>query len=309
MTNTAKSALAQAAGDRERAARRLEAVSAMQREGLLSRNDMERAQAELDKANADYRRAEEQLARVQKDLPFEIEQVSADVGAMRAAHEAALDRLEQARMNLSNSVITSTVTGVVMDRNVNPGEVPEPGKPLFTVGRIDEVLIEARVTEEQIGRVRLGETASVTFNAFPNAVMSGSVARIKPVTNRDSKTFDVGVLVPNPSLELKPGLTAFVRIQNERAGLMVPAPAVIKPTGTDDSAVFVVEDGVARLKRVKVSAAQDGWMEVLGGLKRGDQVVAVGHLDLRDGDRVRISDESNDMRPRAASGAATGDAR
>jgi RND family efflux transporter MFP subunit len=285
------STLAPATGDRERARRRVEAIAAIQKEGLLPRAELERAQAELERATAEQRRAEEQAARVRKDLPLEIEQASAELGAAEAAHGAALDKLEQAKTNHRNSVISSSVAGIVMGRTVNPGEVPEPTKPLFTVGRIDEVLVEARVTEEQIGSVRPGDAASVTFNAFPGATRKGAVERIKPVGDQETKTFDVGVRIANPKLELKPGLTAFVRIEHARSGLMVPSPAVIRPTGAEDTAVFVVEQGVARLRRVKAAPPLDGWTEILDGLQKGEQVVTVGHVELRDGDAVRVGGE------------------
>ena len=86
------------------------------------------------------------------------------------------------------------------------------------------------------------------------------------------------------------------------AALAVPSVALINPTGLQESAVFVVgDDNRARFRKVKVGAIAEGMTGVLDGLKEGDRVVTVGQMDLRDGDQVRIGDEFDDLRRKAAS--------
>jgi len=83
--------------------------------------------------------------------------------------------------------------------------------------------------------------------------------------------------------------------------LGVPSVALVNPTGLRESYVFVVGDGsVARLTRVRVGASGDGVTEILEGLKPGERVVTVGHLHLRDGNRVRIGEEFEQLKMGAA---------
>ncbi len=274
--------------DRARAARRLESVTSIHRQGLLPSSEVDAAQAELDRAVAQLRRAELGRLRSQQEIAREVDVAAAEVDAARSALEVASEELARARSGLDNVRITSPVAGIVMDRDVNAREVPQAHKPILTIGRIDQVLVSAQVAEEQIGNVHVGDPARVTFNALPNEVHQGTISRIKPTSRIDSRTFEVAVLLKNPDLRLKPGLSAFVRIENERTGVMVPSQAIVRPTGSAESAVFIVEEGRARLLPVKVRAASDGWIEIVGGLPPGAQVVAAGHLALRDGDMVRI---------------------
>ncbi len=266
---TARSTLNQASGDLNRADHNLRRIRTIYEQGLLPKIEVEKAQAALEEARKNHSEAKEKLLRAKKDL--------------------------------QNATIVSPVLGIVMERFVNPGETPQSDQSLFTIGRIDPVLIEAKIAEERVGDIHLQQSATVTFNAFPNDVLEGEVVKIKPVTNPETKTFLVYVKLPNPDLKLKPGLTGFVRIKREHQVLAVPSISLINPTGVQESSVFVVENGsIVRLRRVKVGVIAEGMTQILDGLREGDQVVAVGQLDLKDGDRVRIGDEFNEIKPKVA---------
>jgi membrane fusion protein (multidrug efflux system) len=259
--------------------------------------EVENAQQDLGKARATLEKAEEDLIQARKILPVEIQKAEADLDKAKADHIAAKEALAKAQEDLKRGTVVATVNGVVVDRKTNPGEIPKVGDLLLVLGRIDQILVETKVPEEKIGDVALGEKAIVTFNAFPNEQMTGEAHKIKPLTEQDSKTFIVDVRVPNPQLKLKPGLTAFTRFQHVRRALAVPSVALVYPTGTRESYVFVAGgDSVARLRRVKVGTSGDGLTAILGGLREGEQVVTVGHLYLRDNDRIRIGDEFEDTK-------------
>jgi membrane fusion protein, multidrug efflux system len=267
--STARATLDQATADRQRASLYLQRITAVYQQGLLPKIDVEKAQAELDEANTKERRAHEQLL--------------------------------QAKKELRNATLTSPVTGVIMERLINPGETPRPNQPLFTIGRIDQVLIVAEVAEERVAEIVPGQSATVTLTAFPNDVFNGRVLKVKPVTDPKKRTFLVYTKVANPKLKLKPGLTAFTRLKRQHETLAVPSVSVINPTGVQESSVFVLDDGsTARLRRVKVGIIAEGMTEILHGLKAGEQVVVVGQLALRDGDQVMIGDEFKELKPQMA---------
>jgi RND family efflux transporter MFP subunit len=207
----------------------------------------------------------------------------------------------QARKDLQHASVTSTVAGIVMDRWINVGETPKAQQALLTIGRLDQVLVATNIAEERVGELRLQQPATVTVTAFPNDVFEGQVVKIKPVTDPQTRTFLVYTRVANPSLKLKPGLTAFTRIKKAHQTLAVPSVALINPTGVQESSVFVLENGAtARLRRVKVGVVAEGMTEILNGLAEGEQVVVVGQYSLRDNDQVLIGDEFKELKAQVA---------
>jgi cobalt-zinc-cadmium efflux system membrane fusion protein len=266
---TSQAAMEQAIGDQERAAQHLRRITAVYAQGLLPKIDVEKAQAALDDARTRYGQAREKLVRARKDL--------------------------------QDAVLTAPVPAIIMERLINGGETPRAAQKLFTIGRIDQVLVVSNVAEERIEDIALGQTAAVTVAAFPNDEFAGSVVKIKPVTDPKTRTFLVYTQVANPGLKLKPGLTAFTRFQREREALAVPSVALINPTGIQESTVFVLENGsTARLRRVKVGVVAEGMTEIRSGLTAGEQVVVVGQVALRDGDRVFIGDEFQELKDQVA---------
>jgi RND family efflux transporter MFP subunit len=301
LVRAARATLDQADGSLERATQQFKRIKAVYDQGLLPKVELEKAQAELEKAKADQSKAEEMLLRARKDTQNELERAEMELAKAKADYSKAEEMLARAEKDLQSARLVAPVSGVVMERLINPGETPSMNQKLLTIGEIGQVLVEAKVAEERVGDIRLNLPATVTLNAFPNDALKGKVVRIKPVTDPDTKTFLVYVEVPNPDLRLIPGLTAFIRVEEEHQKLAVPSVSLINPTGIQESSLFTVaEDGVARLKKVRVGMASGGMTEVLEGLSAGDQVVVVGQLALRDGDLVRIGDEFNELKPKFA---------
>lgn len=266
---TAQTTLDQAAADRQRAALYLQRITAIYQQGLLPKIEVEEAQASLDKATAQFHRAQERLLQAKKDR--------------------------------QNATLTAPVAGVVMERLINPGETPRLHQQLFTLGRIDHVVVVANIAEERVAEIAPGQSATVTLTAFPNEVFEGKVLKVKPVTDPKTRTFLVYTKVANPKLKLKPGLTAFTRLKRAHEVLAVPSVSLINPTGIQESAVFVLEDdSIARLRRVKVGVVAEGMTEILHGLTEGEPVVVVGQLALRDGDQVMIGDEFKELKSQIA---------
>jgi RND family efflux transporter MFP subunit len=264
--STAEALRDQTAADRQRAALHVQRITAVHQQGLLPKIDVEKAQAALEEANTNLRQAQEKLL--------------------------------QARKDLQQTALTSPVSGIVMERLINAGETARPAQKLFTLGRIDQVLVVANFAEERVSEIHPGQAATVTLTAFPNDVFNGKVVKIKPVTDPKTRTFLVYTQVKNPKLRLKPGLTAFMRLKREHETLAVPSVSLINPTGVQESSVFVLESGsTAKLRKVKVGVVAEGMTEILQGLKEGEQVVVVGQLALRDGDQVMIGDEFKELKP------------
>lgn len=264
-----QSALEQAIGDQQRAAQYLRRIAAIYQQGLLPKIDVEKAQAAVDETNAKYSQAREKLVRARKDL--------------------------------QDAALTSPVSAIVMERLINDGETPRAAQKVFTIGRIDQVLVVSNIAEERIEDITIGQAASVTLMAFPNDEFAGTVVKVKPVTDPKTRTFLVYTKVANPGLKLKPGLTAFTRFKRQHEALAVPSVSLINPTGIQESTVFVLEHGsIARLRKVRVGVVGEGMTEIRSGLTAGEQVIVVGQIALRDGDQVIIGDEFHELKDQMA---------
>jgi multidrug efflux pump subunit AcrA (membrane-fusion protein) len=298
---TVQSALEQATSDLKRSEVYYERIKAIYEQRLLPRIDLEKAQAAVEEAKARQKQTEEKLLRAKKDLALELEKAKAVLDEARFQYKQAEEKLLRAKKDLQAATVVAPVAGIVMDRQINPGETPRISQPLFTIGQIDQILIEAQVSEDRISDVHVKQAATVTFTAFPRDTFEGEIMKIKPVIDSKTRTFLVYAKVTNPDLKMKPGLTSFVRIKKEHHGLAVPSISLINPTGLRESTVFVVEEGaVARLRKVQVGVMADGMTQIVDGLASGEMVVTVGHLYLRDADQVRIGDEFQDLKSKFA---------
>ena len=240
---------------------------------LLQRNLI--AQNDLDTAEASY------------------EQASAQLALDQAAVAQAQASLEDAQVNLRYTDILSPVDGVVVSVSVAVGQTVAASfqtPTLFLIaGDLAKMQVDTNVSESDVGRVREGQPATFTVDAYPGQPFHGMVVQVRnaPITVQSVVTYDVVVAVDNPGLELKPGMTANVSITTARRdqALRIPVRALrFHPRGTghetpdanakEGSAVYVLEPGgTLRRVEVEVGVRDNQHVEVLSGdLHEGDQI-------------------------------------
>lgn len=207
--------------------------------------ELDRAQVQQDDAQVKLRRAE-QLAERQLIAAQEVDTARSDgrvaevsVRAAKAQLDQAQAALTQARVNLSYTIITSPVDGIVLSRNVEAGQTVAAGlqaPTLFVIARsLDVLQLEARVDESDIGRVRAGQPVTFSVDAYPGREFAGSVrqVRLQPTVTQNVVSYTTVIDVPNPDRLLRPGMTATLDVEVARADdvLRVPAAAVrFQPT-------------------------------------------------------------------------------
>lgn len=198
--------------------------------------------------------------------------------------------------NLStHTQVRSTLNGVVTARYFSAGEMftgtPSPaGKPaIVSINQVKPVKVIIGVSERYLPQVTKGQEAEVTTEVFSDKVFSGKVNRIYPTIDRATGTFRVEVVIDNQDENLRPGM--FVRVAlslGEHEALLVPALSVLKQTGSNERFVFVVEDNVAQRLTVVPGRKFDDRIEILSGLKAGQQLVITGQHNLIQGSEVEI---------------------
>ena len=267
-------------------------------EADLTTSDVEQAGAALDAALATRDRLDAEVRRLRplvqqravatsqlESLEANLRAAEAQVAQLRAARGAARERR-------SRTVVRAPADGIVALLNVEEGDMAVPQVPLATVVRMDRVRIVLRAVESDYVKLRDGMTVDVTAPSLEGFERAGTVSEISPVIDLLTRTAEVVVTLDNPDHTLRPGMVARVGVDLERREdvVMAPARAVVMTPQTDidgTAAVYVVQDGVARRREVRIGERYGGRVEIETGLEAGEEVVVRGQHLLRDGARVR----------------------
>lgn len=203
------------------------------------------------------------------------DRVVTSLAAARAAEQAARDRL-------GNFTVRAGVNGVVLRRDAEPGDMASPSRTLFVIGDPTRLKITATVDERDIPRIRVGQMAVMSSDAYPARIFNARVREITPGGDPNQRAFRVR-LEPAGTEPLPVGLTLEINIvTREKAdSLLVPESAVV------DGKVWRISDGRARAVAVETGIAGTDRVEVVTGLAAGDVIVADPSEALRDGVRVR----------------------
>jgi HlyD family secretion protein len=233
-----------------------------------ARAALEQARTDRDRTAADLARAEQLHARkILADADYRTAVATTRLNEQRvAAAEAQLAAQQAAnsvaRTNLDHAVIRAPIDGVVITRNVDPGQTVASmlqTPVLFTVAAdLRRMRVVAAVDEADIGELAIGQTTTFTVDAYPDRVFQGVVTEVRnsPVIVQDVVTYGVVVVVDNQDQALKPGMTASVRIRTAAAShvLSVPNAALrFTPPGEQsghEPGVWILEGGA--LRRVAV---------------------------------------------------------
>ncbi len=243
----------------------------------------EQARARLEKARADYQRAE-QLFREGLASQQAYQDSSVQLRLAQADYDLARKRLE-------DTSIVTPLTGLVTERRIKPGDLVTTAQALFHIVDLDPLRVEVYVPERDYFRIRRGQPVLLTVDTVPGETFRSSVERLNPVIDTASGMAKVTVLVENADSRLRPGMFARVQIVTEvrREALLVPKEAVL--LRGEQNFVYVVRDEIAREIPVETGFQEADRVEVLKGLSPDDQVVVQGHLRLQNETRVRIVSE------------------
>jgi len=295
--------LIRAKANRDQAKRLLDRSLELQKSGtdLVSKEQVETAQTNYEVAIANYNSSK------------------ASVDQARAA-------LEEAQSNLRKTTIVSPIAGRVVRLAVEEGEVAVPGTfsketgLLMTIADLSVIQAKVQVDETDVVRLSIGDSVDVSIDAFPDTSFVGHVTKIgnsaKLVTGQSTGTsdravdFEVEVTLQKPPVDIRPDLSCTARVVTDtRTGVLsipiialtvrdnTPVSSESAPRDTtrggkkkETEGIFVVTQGVANFKPVKVGIAGDEYFEVLSGVQSGDTVVAGPYQtirDLKDGSRVK----------------------
>jgi HlyD family secretion protein len=285
----AQATLTNAESEYERAAKLYSA-------GVSSKAELDRATAQRDSARAMVEAARQSSAMTDiGPRAEEIRAAEAQVRQMKAA-------LDYADTQLANTEIRAPVSGTVLQRIVERGEMVSPSAfgesgartSVVALADLHDLQIELDISQADFARLKMNQRAEIIPEAFPNLKYSGFIAEIAPEANRAKATVQVKVKVDNPDEQLRPEMNARVNfLSEEKTGqvksalrVLVPKPAVVRKDGS--TFVFVVKGNRVEQRSVRLGDEAGEFFYVLEGLSGGESAAIADVEKLRDGDRVKV---------------------
>ena len=262
---------------------------------------------EVQNAKASYELAQSELARITSLLDqkvvsqSEYDQRRTQMEAARQQHESAkngaaqqyqslqsaLARVALARKAFTDTVVRAPFNGVVAQRLVSVGGYVTKGMKVAVVVRVNPLRVQLTIPEQFISTIRVGQPVGFVVDAYPGRQFEGRVKYVSPALQADQRALTVEAVVPNATGDLKPGLFATARIeqQAQTAGVVVPAVAVQTSGGT--SRVFVVNGDRVEERVVSIGQPVGDAIEITTGLKAGERVATTNVAQLVDGSLIR----------------------
>jgi RND family efflux transporter MFP subunit len=276
----------------------VEEGNAVKKGELIARTDDAELIAQLSQAEANLEQTKVDLVTNQKNyermLKLFLEKViteqqmdnaEAQLKISQARIKQIEGQIDLIKVQIENTKIISPISGIVFQKFVNAGEMVNPGVPLVTVYNPSTLNVEVNVDEADVGKIKIGQRASIVLDAYPGEVVYGVVSYIASAS-QDVKekgvTFIVRITVGKSGVVLRLGMTADVDVfvATHDNVVKVLLDAVQEKEGK--KYVYTVENGKAKRKEIKLGLENDEEAEVIEGLKEGEEIIS-GNLD-------RISD-------------------
>jgi len=275
----------------------------------VSRFNIEQSQAELDDALLDYKRKKELVAKeIIPQSQFDAaearyKKAKAAVAASTAALRASEAALKQAEVSLEYTVIRAPFDAVVLTKNADIGDIVTPigaaadaKAAVVTIADMDSLQVEVDVSESNIEQVNVGQPCEIQLDALPNDRFRGVVHMIVPTADRTKASILVKAAFLERDPRILPEMSAKVAFlsrqvapEEEKPFTALPASSLV----THDRAtlVFVVRDNRALKTVVHLGRQLDTLVEILNGVEVGDQVVITPLDKMKNGVKVRVTQE------------------
>jgi len=258
------------------------------------------AQAQQANLRLEYERAQ-RLFKENAMSKQQFDAVETQYKAVEAQAEQAEAMAKSAKSQLSDATVTAPIAGIIGKRYYEAGDMASPAMPIVTIVQMNRVKTTFDATEEDLGRLAVGQTAKVMVKSYADQAFEGKVIKIAPVLDPTTRMAEVEVLIDNSGGLLKPGMFATISVTTGilKDIIAVPRYAAIENTSMEkvngeDKAVisynvFVVKDEKAEQRKLTVTYVNHTQLAVSGGVQPGELLVTTGQANLRDGVPVIVA--------------------
>ncbi len=213
--------------------------------------------------------------------------------AIRSAQanlEGAKAQVATAQQAITDLVVKAPFSGFVSERPVSVGEFVTTSTPILVLLRVNPIKLQIQVNESDVSQLAIGRGVSVEVDAYKERKFSGTVSAINPALDVASRAATIEALIENGDNALRTGMFATVRIVRSgvNTGIFTPKSSVLRDDATQNYRIFVIEEGIAKLKVVQLGTEEGEMVQILSGVD-ADQVVATSNLkQLYEGAKVQV---------------------
>ncbi|MEW9123190.1 MAG: efflux RND transporter periplasmic adaptor subunit [Thermotaleaceae bacterium] len=267
---------------------------------------VDQAQISLASAKANYARTEEQVenAKVSLERTRQLyEQGAMSLSqyeqAVLAASEKPLEtariQIEQAELVLQQAMdsfkdasVTAPISGTVSAVNIEIGEMASTAQPAVVIVDMSRLFVKIDVPENMINDVKVGQTVDIVIASASEEKYKGKVETISPIANATTNQYTVQVYIENKEQRIKPGMFAKIQLNSQvKQNVIAVRGETIVQRG-EKSLAYVVEDGKAVEREVRKGLDTGTFVEILEGLKPGDEVIVKGQHYVEEGSIVKV---------------------
>ncbi len=254
-------------------------------EKALSKGELENAENAYLQAKNQYQSQLDQAQTALINARSQVNTADKNGRVTQANVQQGKVEVDISRNALENTLIKSTIDGIVTDIQVQEGDTINPQKPIATVINLDPMIVKVNVSEKSLANFQKGTQLDLQVPS-QNIKVKGSITYVGLKASDQSKLFPVEIEVPNPKGTLLPGMKAEVSSINGQAGILIPTDAILERNGK--SVAYVVNG--ERVAEKEISIASKGTEKTLigSGVKPGDKVVIKGQSQLKDNAKIRI---------------------
>ncbi|HEU4791161.1 MAG TPA: efflux RND transporter periplasmic adaptor subunit [Flavobacterium sp.] len=202
----------------------------------------------------------------------------------------ATNNLKQANINVGDTKVKAPIKGFINKKYIEPGSILAgmPATAMFDIVNVSKLKLKVTVNESQVASLKLGNTINITSSVFPDKTFAGKITFIAAKAD-ESLNFPVELeITNNADNSLKAGMygTANFGSKQKQQLKVVPRNAFVGSVSSNE--VFVVENGIAKLKKVTSGRIIGEQVEIVDGLSDGETVIITGQINLQDGNTVEI---------------------
>jgi len=249
---------------------------------FISQQRLDEAMLQVTLSEAEYRSAKEKLTLLRKGARQE------DRDALLAQIRQAEAALRLAQIHLKNTTIRAPISGIISKRFLDQGSFVSTTTPIVRIVAMDRIKVLVQVVENELAQLKVGAKAEIYVDAYRKQVFRGGLSCISPTVDPESRMADIEIQVDNKDHRLKPGMfaRASLIVQRRDNVLLLPKDSLLRESGP--ARVFVHDKGRASLREVMLGLEGEQYVEVLTGLRDGDEVIVAGQYELRDGMPVNV---------------------
>lgn len=263
--------------------------------------------AQLDEARATYKEAVKQLDRI-KDLVKRGSAAQTKLDTQESLVQQAKARVDAIEVRLADRLIRAPFSGRLGLRQVSVGTLVTPGTVITTLDDIKTLKLDFTVPEIYLDSIKVGQEVVAHSAAFPKRDFKGTVSAVDTRVDPVTRSATVRASLPNDDDQLRPGMLLTINVTRSR-DMVLAVPETAVSTLGSRSYLFVLGPGNKAVQReIKMGRRKPGYVEVVDGLKAGEEVISEHADSLRDGDTVRVvpASDAGIEASKAAGAAASG---